>query len=150
MPRERRCYPKLGAQQLGDFRIFSRSFNRLTNFNPDQTSVTAHTFTSTKPAASPIARIMFSSRSVVTAEVFLGQLTHNIPAGASCSENRAKSFVNARFDFVNTIAKSIGPCLGTSHFASSAWRSARTSAGASMRRTRNPSLIPQFFRKWSA
>ncbi len=110
----------LGTHRVGNYRLFSRSFSRLTNFNPDQISVTAQTFTSTKPAASPMARTTFSSTSVATPEVFLGQLTHSIPAEASCSATRANSLVNAPFDFVNIIAKSIGPRLETSHFANSA------------------------------
>jgi len=39
---------------------YLRSFNRKTNFSPDQTSSTAHTFTSTKPFLSPISRATFA------------------------------------------------------------------------------------------
>src|SRR6266853_2796158 len=60
-----------------------RSFTRITNFKPDHTSFTAHTFTSTSPANKPILRTSFSFRSVGTPEVFLGQLTQSIPAGAN-------------------------------------------------------------------
>jgi len=64
--------------------IFLRSFTLITNFSPDHTSFTAHTFTSTSPTSNPIFRTSFSLRSVATPEAFFGQLTHNIPAGASC------------------------------------------------------------------
>jgi hypothetical protein len=90
---------------------------------------------------------MFSLRSVVTPELFLGQLTHNIPAGASSLLIRLHSFVSGAFDFVNTIAKSSGVFLLSvvSHPASSVFNSAHTSGGGSVRHTRNPGLIPNFF-----
>src|SRR5215467_953351 len=87
-------------------RRFQRSFSRRKNFNPDQVSVTAHTFTSTKPTAKPISRTIFSSRSVTTPELFLGQLTHSIPAGPSCLLRRLNSLVSSASDFVNSITKS--------------------------------------------
>src|ERR1700722_15315547 len=109
-----------------------RSLTRRTNFNPDQTSVTAHTFTSTNPASSPTSRTMFSFRSVTTPELFLGQLTHNIPAGASSLLIRLKSLANSAFDFVNTIAKSSGalPLLTFSQPARVMLNSASTSGPA--------------------
>src|ERR1700736_1230525 len=70
----------------GDYecgREVNRSFTLITNFSPDHTSFTAQTFTSTRPASSPILRTSFSFRSVAMPDVFLGQLTHSIPAGAS-------------------------------------------------------------------
>src|ERR1700729_1401583 len=123
-----------------------RSFVRRTNFNPDHTSVTAQTFTSTKPGRNPISRTAFSSRSVVTPELFFGQLTHNIPAGASAFASRENSFVNSRCDLVNSITKSsASPCLTMLH-SDNAWdNSARTSAGAFANCARNPALIPNFF-----
>src|SRR5450631_1169729 len=73
-----------------------RSFTRITNFRPDHTSLTAHTFTSTRAAAKPILLTSFSFRSVTTPEVFLGQLTHSIPAGAKRRENLGNcSFMSA-------------------------------------------------------
>ena len=51
--------------------FFGRSFTRITNFNPDQISLTAHTFTSTKPASSPIPRTSFSARSRGHTRTFL-------------------------------------------------------------------------------
>src|ERR1035438_6583987 len=124
-----------------------RSFTRRTNFNPDQTTVTAHTFTSTKPASSPISRTLFSSTSVATPELLLGQLTHSIPGGASNLQIRLKSFVSCTFDFVKTMAKSSPafPSLTVSHPASAVLNSASTSGGASTRQTRAPGLIPNFF-----
>jgi hypothetical protein len=123
-----------------------RSFIRRTNFNPDHTSVTAQTFTSTKPACNPISRTAFSSRSVVTPELFFGQLTHNIPAGASTFASRENSFVNSACDLVNTITKSSeSPCLTMLHSDNAGDNSARTSAGAFANCARNPALIPNFF-----
>src|ERR1700722_11882883 len=127
-----------------------RSFTRRTNFNPEQTSVTAQTFTSTRPAANPISRTACSSTSVGTPELFLGQLTQSIPAGASCLLNRLNSFVNSVFDFVNSMAKSSGDfsprtaLLEIVQFVSAVFNSASASDGAPANATRNPSLIPSF------
>ena len=67
--------------------LVTRSFTRITNFSPDQTSFTAQTFTSTSPAGRPILITSFSPKSVTMPEAFLGQLTHSIPAGASRRAN---------------------------------------------------------------
>src|SRR6202167_2633302 len=75
-----------------------RSFTRRTNFSPDHTSVTAHTFTSTNPASSPVSRTVFSSTSEARPELFFGQLTHNIPAGASSFASRENSRTNSARD----------------------------------------------------
>src|SRR5208283_1388609 len=83
-----------------------RSFSRRTNFRPDHTSVTAQTFTSTSPADNPIPRILFSSKSVATPELFFGQLAHSIPAGASFSDSREKSFSSGALALLKIIAKS--------------------------------------------
>jgi len=85
-----------------------RSLTRRTNFNPDQISVTAQTFTSTKPAASPISRTRFSSRSDATPELFFGQLTHSIPAGCSNFAKRRNSCFSSACDLVKRMAKSRG------------------------------------------
>src|SRR5215471_16795276 len=61
---------------------YFRSLTRITSFKPDQTSLIAQTLTSTTPAASAMSRITFSVRSVGTPDVFFGQLTQIIPAGA--------------------------------------------------------------------
>src|SRR5262245_37384390 len=53
---------------LGGRNYRDRSFRRYTNFNPDQVSSIAQTFTSTMPAARPILRTMSSVRSVGTPE----------------------------------------------------------------------------------
>jgi hypothetical protein len=46
---------------------------RTTSFNPDQTSVTAHTLMSMNPDGSAIARIVFSVTSVGIPADFFGQ-----------------------------------------------------------------------------
>src|SRR5215510_10022685 len=56
-----------------------RSFNRNTNFNPDHTSSTAHTFTSTKPFFSPISRATFSFKLVLILEAPFGHEIHRAP-----------------------------------------------------------------------
>jgi hypothetical protein len=121
------------------------SFTRRTNFNPDQISVTAHTFTSTSPASSPTPRTTSSVRSVATPELFLGQLTHSIPAGASSFAMQANSFVNSVRDFVNNMEKSraLGG-FGVVHLASASRSSSRTSAGWFTKCTRKFALIPNF------
>jgi hypothetical protein len=61
---------------LFDFR-FSR---RIINFNPDQISSTAQTFTSTKPSGNAISRMTSSVTSVETPEDFFGHETQTIPS----------------------------------------------------------------------
>src|SRR5215813_3379403 len=116
---------------------FQRSLRRRTNFNPDQTSVTAQTFTSTSPAARPVSRTMFSVRSVGTPELFLGQLIQSMPAGASCLLTRLKSLVNDEADLLKTMAKSSGvlPSLTGSHLVKDLFSCAPTSFGASTKQT---------------
>jgi hypothetical protein len=45
---------------------------RITSFNPDQTSVTAHTLMSTNPSGRPISRTVLSVMSVSTFDAFFG------------------------------------------------------------------------------
>src|SRR5215471_15383834 len=89
---------------------------------------------------------MFSSRSVVTPDDFLGHDTHNIPAGASCFAVREKCFFKSAWLLVKSIAKSSGHFGSgdTSHARSASRNSERTSAGNSMNVTRNFSLMPNF------
>jgi hypothetical protein len=89
---------------------------------------------------------MFSSRSLATPELFLGQLTHIIPAGASPFAIRGNCSVNSARDLVNIIAQSSAPeFFVTVHSASASRNSSRTLAGALGNHTRNPALIPNFF-----
>jgi len=123
-----------------------RSLTRITNFNPDHTSLTAHTFTSTSPASNPIRRTSFSFISVLTPEVFFGHETQSIPAGASRFAIRPKDFFSSTCFVANTIAKSRGsrPSGTTEHPARASFSSVFTSAGRSVNVTRNPGLIPSF------
>ena len=118
---------------------------RRTNFNPDQTAVTAQTFTSTNPAARPMSRTMCSVRSVGTPELFLGQLTQSMPAGVKCFEMKSKSS-RSSLDFANHIMKSTGYFRPRSivHLSRAVFSSARTSAGIPDMDTRFPGLIPSF------
>jgi hypothetical protein len=131
----------------GAFRDPYRSFTRRTNFSPDHTSVTAHTLTSTNPASRPIPRTRFSSRSEATPELFFGQLTQNMPAGASSFVNRENSSANSARDLLKSMAKSsMSPgFVFILHPANASRNSARTSAGAFAKRTRKPGLMPNFF-----
>jgi PD-(D/E)XK endonuclease len=88
-----------------------RSFRRRTNFKPDQTSVTAQTLTSTRPAASPMSRTIFSVRSDDTPEVFFGHETQRVPAGVKRRARPLNSSFNSACDFANTMAKSSGESL---------------------------------------
>jgi hypothetical protein len=55
----------------------------MTSFSPDQTSLTAQTFTSTKPRGSASLRMVSSTMSVGTLEDFFGQETQTDAAGFS-------------------------------------------------------------------
>src|SRR5690348_13257250 len=59
---------------------FYLSPSRNINFNPDQVSSTAQTFTSTSPFFNPKSRIMFSSRSVAIPDDFFGHDIHIMPS----------------------------------------------------------------------
>ena len=54
---------------------------RIINFNPDHTSSTAQTFTSTRPIGSARSRIVSSVILLVTPELFFGQETQITPPG---------------------------------------------------------------------
>src|SRR5215469_6697554 len=109
-------------------------------------SVTAQTFTSTRPAARPISRTIFSVRSVGTPELFFGQLIQSIPAGASCLAIGLNSLARDALDLVNTMAKSIADLPSASwQFSKYGFSSWTTSGGESTRETRRPSFMPSFF-----
>jgi hypothetical protein len=99
---------QLTSDHLPSDHLPYRSFSRITNFNPDHTPLTAHTFTSTSPAVRPIARITFSSRSLATPELFFGQLIHNMPAGANRFFKCANCFFKSARVLTHTSAKSKG------------------------------------------
>ena len=91
-----------------------------------------------------MSRTTFSSRSEATPELFFGQLTHRIPAGAKSFAIGENSLANSARDLVNIMAKSSAPSRFILHSASGACNSARTSAGAFDNQTRNPALMPNF------
>ena len=74
---------------------FGRSLSRYTNFRPDQTSSMAQIFTSTRPAAKPMSRTIFSLTSVCTPEVFFGQEIQIIPFAFIFPAYCAKAVCNA-------------------------------------------------------
>lgn len=118
----------------------------ITNFNPDQTSVTAQTFTSTSPVPSPRSRTTLSVRSVVTPELFFGQQIQSIPAGASARAADNSSTLNTVSDLAKIKMKSRFPLatLCRRHFASAFRSSVFTSFGTCSNATRNSSLTPSF------
>ena len=62
----------------GSFRFVRRTIN----FNPDQVSSIAHTFTSTNPRGSATSRTTFSVTSVGTPDDLFGQETQTVPVSA--------------------------------------------------------------------
>src|SRR5208282_4011379 len=126
-----------------------RFLTGITNFSPDQTSFTAQTLMSTRPALSPASRITFSVRSVETPELFLGQEIHSIPAGASAFAAAGNSSSSAARDLVNRKMKSKSLFLlardCSRHFSSAPLISTLTSSGRCRRATRKSSLMPSFF-----
>jgi hypothetical protein len=128
---------------------YVRSLTRITNLSPDQTSFTAQTFTSTSPAAKPISRTLFSSTSVATPEVFLGQETQSMPAGESLLDHFKNFFFRSDWLVLGSRTKSSGvrPADPSSQSFNAAFSSALTSRGTSGRATLKPGLIPSFLGK---
>ena len=81
-----------------DFRLRRRFSRRTINFNPDQVSSTAQTFTSTKPSGNATSRITSSVTSVATPEDFFGHETQRTPVSAINLRSRFNSFFE-RFAF---------------------------------------------------
>src|SRR5204863_5346290 len=71
---------------------FSR---RTINFNPDQVSSIAHTFTSTNPSGNATARITSSVTSVSTLADLFGQETQTVPVSAIFSRKTDNLFSNS-------------------------------------------------------
>src|SRR5438552_17799502 len=92
-----------------DHPILHLSFSRYMNFNPDQTSSTAHTFTSTRPLLSPISRTTFSLTSVFTLAAPLGQEIQSVPAASRFFLSLGKSATSLDFSVVKNWMKSQGP-----------------------------------------
>src|SRR5437588_11234802 len=95
-----------------------RSFNRYTNFSPDQTSSTAQTFTSTNPFLNPISRTTFSFKSVFTLEAPLGQEIQSVPASSRFFLSLGKAESRTDLSVVKNWMKSQGPF---NDFAVVAW-----------------------------
>jgi hypothetical protein len=127
--------------------VLGRLFTGITNLSPDQTSLTAHTFTSTNPMASPVSRTTFPVRSVATPDACFGHEIHNIPAGASALAQRLISRSRSTRSLQNRWMKSNGPVRSFTmrHSARASRSSDRTSLGIPISAARNPALIPSFF-----
>src|SRR2546430_13466236 len=99
--------PHLGPLPQGEedtkrrLRVFFRFCRRIINFNPDQVSSTAHTFTSTNPSGRATARMTSSVTSVGTPADFFGHETQSTPASASLLRNRFSCLCNSFRLFVN-------------------------------------------------
>src|SRR5881409_3626437 len=85
----------------GRFR-FSR---RTINFNPDQVSSIAHTFTSTNPSGNATARITSSVTSVGTPDDLFGQETQTVAASAIFSRRAGNRFANSLWLLMKTWTK---------------------------------------------
>src|SRR5438045_2326164 len=119
-----------------------RSLSLRTNLSPDHVSSIAHTFTSTRPEASPKSRTIPSLRSLATPDVFFGQATHNIPFDSRRSRKGANSLARSAFIFTNRIAKSTTPPFVTRAGVGISPSNARKSRGAATKTSRAPVLLP--------
>src|SRR5437762_12556477 len=81
---------------------FSR---RTINFNPDQVSSIAHTFTSTNPSGNATALITSSVTSVGTPDDLFGQETQTVPASAILARKTGNLFANSLRFLVKTWMK---------------------------------------------
>jgi hypothetical protein len=89
--------------------VFAGTFRfvrRIINFNPDQVSSIAHTFTSTNPSGRAIARITSSVTSVGTPDDLFGQETQTIPVSAIFSRKTDNLFANSLRFLMKTWTKS--------------------------------------------
>jgi hypothetical protein len=78
---------------------------RTINFNPDQVSSTAHTFTSTNPSGSATARTLSSVTSVSTPDDLFGQETQTVPVSAIFSRKSDNLFSNSLSFLMKTWTK---------------------------------------------
>ena len=81
---------------------FSR---RTINFNPDQVSSIAHTFTSTNPSGNATARTTSSVTSVSTPDDLFGQETQTVAASAIFSRRTGNRFANSLCFLMKTWTK---------------------------------------------
>src|SRR6266568_4754333 len=70
---------------------------RTTSLRPDQTSLTAHTLTSTNPSGNATSRIVSSVMVVGTFAAFLGQDTHTVALGLSVCRRTARRLTRSSF-----------------------------------------------------
>src|SRR6266702_2101075 len=88
------------------FVIVNFRFSRRTiNFNPDQVSSIAHTFTSTNPSGNATARITSSVTSVGTPDDLFGQETQTVPAFAIFSRKTGNLLSNSLRSSMKTWTK---------------------------------------------
>ena len=147
--RDDKFYKSCGLRDFAVF-LWGRFLTGITNFNPDQTSVTAQTFISTSPASNPLWRITSSVRSVTTPEVFFGHAIHSIPAGASAfaaghsSSSSPLPRLGKEEDEIEIVNAGCSQTLDAA-FANSPRSSVFTSSGTCSRAMRKSSLMPNFF-----
>src|SRR3954470_175259 len=123
-----------------------RSVFLITSFRPDHVSSIAHTFTSTNPSGSAIARMTSSLMVVGTFADFFGHDTHTAVFGrisamsfASCAAARSRSVANrCTMSVPAAVFTNLTP-------GGNGARSARYVGGAPMTKTVRPSVIPSFF-----
>jgi hypothetical protein len=123
----------------------------MTSFNPDHTSVTAQTFTSTRPMASASARTTSSVMSVATLAVRLGQEIQIMPAGwmAALNPGSAARILAASVKKAWTRSRSRPASrsepVRSTPAKSSAWASQARSPGRWTKAAFWPGLKPSFF-----
>src|SRR5438132_11012804 len=89
-------HPQIDVIQNARFHLFDFRFSRrIINFNPDQVSSTAQTFTSTNPSGNAISRITSSVTSVEMPEDFFGHETQTVPVLAIFARKIGNRFSNS-------------------------------------------------------
>jgi hypothetical protein len=143
------CVPIQPLRLIEVPHVLLRSLFRITSFNPDQVSSTAHTLTSTKPSGNASARISSSFTSEGTFEAFFGHETQIVPPGSSTGRSLRRIFDKSTLRVTKMWAISIplfGDASRTGIIPLSRISSA-TVIGIPDRQVRCPSFTPSFFAK---
>src|SRR5438270_4381171 len=140
-------HPQIDVIQNARFHLFDFRFSRrIINFNPDQVSSTAQTFTSTNPSGNAISRITSSVRSVEIPEDFFGHETQTVPFSDILSRKIDNFFCNSlrrlvkRWTKFELESRRLENATPSGIFPSNR----RYFAGALMVTTVKPVLIPSF------
>jgi len=91
----------------------------MTSLRPDQTSSTAHTFTSTSPSGSAISRMVSSVMSVGVFEAFFGHEIQIAPSGFSLASVERTFAARSARRVAKRCAMSVSPVIRDTNFTSS-------------------------------